>query len=275
MNVAKIFPFLQWRHEINKRTTRADILAGITGAIIVLPQGVAFAIIAGLPPQYGLYAAIVPTIIAALFGSSFHLISGPTTAISIVLFTTISPLADPMSSTYISMVLTLTFMAGLFQMALGLARLGALTNFVSHSVVVGFTTGAALLISASQLSNFFGVPGSKRHAFIHVVGDLFDTIPHANGYVLSIALATLVTALIFKRFAPRLPGMLFAMVLGSVLSLALNGKEHGVRLVGSLPQQLPPCPCPPCPRRRSANWPLPLLPLPCSALPKRSRSPVR
>ena len=240
VNLENIFPFLQWRREINKRTTRADILAGITGAIIVLPQGVAFAMIAGLPPQYGMYAAIVPTIIAALFGSSFHLISGPTTAISIVLFTTISPLADPMSAAYIHRVLTLTFMAGIFQMALGLARLGALTNFVSHSVVVGFTTGAAILISASQLSNFFGVPGSKRHAFLHVAGDLFDTLPHANGYVLTIAFATLITALLFKRFAPRMPGMLFAMIAGSALSLALNGKEHGVRLVGSLPQQLPP-----------------------------------
>lgn len=114
----KYFPFLRWQGMVNRRTMRADIISGLTGAIIVLPQGVAFAIIAGLPPEYGLYSAMVPAIIAALFGSSHHLISGPTTAISIVIFTTISPLAAPLSPEYISMVLTLTFLAGLFQFGL-------------------------------------------------------------------------------------------------------------------------------------------------------------
>src|SRR5512143_1114122 len=107
-----VMPFLKWRGLINRRSIRADIIAGITGAVIVLPQGVAFAIIAGLPPEYGLYSAIVPTIIAALFGSSYHLISGPTTAISIVIFTTVSPLADPSSALYIEKVLAITFFAG-------------------------------------------------------------------------------------------------------------------------------------------------------------------
>jgi len=239
-NWRKVFPFLSWKNLINLRSTRADLMAGITGAIIVLPQGVAFAMIAGLPPEYGLYSAIVPAMIAALFGSSFHLISGPTTAISIVVFTTISPLAEPSSATYIEMVLTLTFIAGAFQFALGLARLGALVNFVSHSVVVGFTAGAALLIGSSQLSNFFGVPGSKHHAFVHVWMDLFHKLPEANLYVVGIALTTLVAALVFKIYLPRWPGMLLAMIIGSILSLALNGKEHGVRLIGSLPGHLPP-----------------------------------
>jgi sulfate permease, SulP family len=236
----KVFPFLSWKHLINRRSTRADLMAGITGAIIVLPQGVAFAMIAGLPPEYGLYSAIVPAMIAALFGSSFHLISGPTTAISIVVFTTVSPLAEPSSAAYIQMVLTLTFIAGAFQFALGLARLGALVNFVSHSVVVGFTAGAALLIGTSQLSNFFGVPGAKQHSFIHIWMDLFRRLPEANLYVVGIALATLTAAILFKIFFPRWPGMLLAMIIGSLLAAALNGKEHGVRLIGSLPGHLPP-----------------------------------
>ena len=236
----KAFPFLHWKHLINRRSTRADIIAGITGAIIVLPQGVAFAMIAGLPPEYGLYSAIVPTMIAALFGSSFHLISGPTTAISIVVFTTVSPLAEPLSAAYIQMVLTLTFIAGAFQLSLGLARLGALVNFVSHSVVVGFTAGAALLIGTSQLSNFFGVPGARHHSFIHIWMDLFYRLPETNLYVVGIALATLTAALLFKVYLPRWPGMLLAMIIGSVLAVLLNGKEHGVRLIGSLPGHLPP-----------------------------------
>src|SRR5512140_1070617 len=149
VSLKKFFPPLRWWSTVSRRSLRADIIAGITGAIIVLPQGVAFAIIAGLPPEYGLYSAMVPAIVAALFGSSYHLISGPTTAISIVIFTTVSPLAAPLSPEYVSMVLTLTFLAGMFQLALGVARLGALVNFVSHSVVVGFTSGAAVLIATS------------------------------------------------------------------------------------------------------------------------------
>jgi len=240
MQIKDYLPFLHWWPKVTRRTLRADIMAGITGAVIVLPQGVAFAIIAGLPPEYGLYSAIVPAIIAALLGSSHHLISGPTTAISIVIFTTVSPLADPLGSHYIQMVLTLTFLAGLFQFGLGLAHLGALVNFVSHSVVVGFTSGAALLIATSQLSNFFGVPGSKRHAFIHLWEDLLSALPHTNPYALAIAVATLITAILFRRYFPRLPGMLFAMVIGSVLASVLSAKEHGVRLIGSLPGHLPP-----------------------------------
>jgi SulP family sulfate permease len=234
------FPFRSWWPKVNRRTLRGDLFAGLTGAVIVLPQGVAFAIIAGLPPEYGLYTAIVPAIIAALFGSSYHLVSGPTTAISIVLFTTVSPLAQAGTVTYIEMILTITFLAGLFQLALGFARLGALINFVSHSVVVSFTAGAALLIGTSQMNNLLGVPGSKRHAFIHVWADLLHHVPDINPYVVAIGLVTLASALLLRIYLPKLPGMLIAMVIGSLASLALDGKAHGVRLVGSLPAHLPP-----------------------------------
>ncbi len=236
----RVMPFRTWWPEVTKRNFRSDLVAGLTGAIIVLPQGVAFAMIAGLPPEYGLYTAIVPAIIAALFGSSHHLVSGPTTAISIVLFTTISPLAPPGTPSYVEMVLALTFLAGLFQLALGLARLGALINFVSHSVVVGFTAGAAVLIGTSQMSNLLGIPGSKRHAFIHVWTDLLHNITSTNLIVVAIGVVTLIVALVMRIYAPKLPGMLIAMIVGSVLSLAMHGKEHGVRLVGSLPGHLPP-----------------------------------
>jgi len=236
----KLFPFLRWRSLVTKRSLRSDLLAGITGAVIVLPQGVAFAIIAGLPPEYGLYSAIVPAVIAALFGSSFHLISGPTTAISIVVFTSLSPLAAPSTPEYIQMALTLTFLAGLFQLALGLARLGAMVNFVSHSVVVGFTAGAAILIATSQLTNVIGITSIKKHSFMHIWADIVTRLPETNFYVLGIALLTLSTAILFKIFLPRWPGMLIAMIGGSIASLLLNGNEHGVRLVGSLPGHLPP-----------------------------------
>jgi len=240
VSLKKFFPPLQWWHTITRRSIRADIIAGITGAIIVLPQGVAFAIIAGLPPEYGLYSAIVPAIIAALFGSSYHLISGPTTAISIVIFTTLGPLAPPSSSEYIQMALTLTCLAGFFQLTLGVARLGSLVNFVSHSVVVGFTAGASILIATSQLSNLLGITAPKKHSFIHIWADIISSLPETNLHVLSIGLGTLIIAVIFKVLKPKWPGMLIAMIAGSVMAMLMKGSEHGIRLVGSLPGHLPP-----------------------------------
>ena len=239
-SLKKFFPPLQWWPAVSRRSTRADIIAGITGAIIVLPQGVAFAIIAGLPPEYGLYSAILPAIIAALFGSSHHLISGPTTAISIVIFTALSPLAPPSSAEYIQMALTLTFLAGFFQLALGVARLGALVNFVSHSVVVGFTAGASILIATSQLSNILGITAPIKHSFIHIWADMLSRLSETNLYVLSIGLSTLIIAVVLKTLKPKWPGMLIAMIAGSVMALLMKGNEHGIRLVGSLPGHLPP-----------------------------------
>ena len=150
----RLLPFLQWTPMVTGATLRADAQAGLTNAIIVLPQGVAYALIAGLPPEYGLYAAIIPAIIAALFGSSWHLISGPTAAMSIVVFTSVSPLATPGSAEFIALALTLTLMKGVFQLVFAAARLGILVNFVSHSVVIGFTAGAAVVIVVSQLQPF-------------------------------------------------------------------------------------------------------------------------
>ena len=155
--LSRLLPFLRWRTMVTRATLKDDLLAGLTGALIVLPQGVAFATIAGLPPEYGLYAAMLPAIVAALFGSSWHLVSGPTTAISIALYAGIHNLAEPGTPHYIALALTLTFQVGVFQTALGLARMGALVNFISHTVVIGFTAGAAVLIAASQVRNFFGL----------------------------------------------------------------------------------------------------------------------
>jgi SulP family sulfate permease len=130
----RIFPFLRWGRNLTKDTVKSDLIAGLTGAAIVLPQGVAFAAIAGMPPEYGLYTSMVPAIIAALFGSSWHLVSGPTTAASIVMFSSLSTIALPGSAEYISLAITLAFMVGIIQLAMGFVRLGALVNTQSSSV---------------------------------------------------------------------------------------------------------------------------------------------
>jgi SulP family sulfate permease len=237
---SRIFPFLRWWPFVTRETVRADFMAGLTNAIVVLPQGVAFAMIAGLPPIYGLYTAIVPAVIAGLFGSSRHLISGPTTAISIVVFATISNLAEPGSPQFIQLALTLTFLAGVYQLILGLARMGTLINFISHSVVVGFTAGAAILIATSQLKHYFGVNVPAGESFFHTWRDILTQLDAANPYITAVATITLLTGVLFQVYRPRWPGMLIAMVAGSVAAALIGPEAHGIKLVGQLPAGLPP-----------------------------------
>jgi SulP family sulfate permease len=240
MKLDVIFPFLTWFKLVNRQTVKADIVAGLTGAVIVLPQGVAFATIAGLPPEYGLYTAMVTPIIAALFGSSFHLVSGPTTAISIVVFSSVSHHAEVGTPEFLTLALTLTFLAGVYQLAFGLARLGALVNFVSHTVVIGFTAGAAILIATSQLKHITGIPVPKGESFLHTWVDIFDQLGSINPYLLVIAIVTLVTAILSKKLFPKLPNLLFGMIVGSVLAIFFKSMTDGIQLVGEIPAHLPP-----------------------------------
>lgn len=241
---SRLFPFLKWRDRITRNNLRDDAMSGLTGALIVLPQAVAFATIAGLPPEYGLYAAMMPAVVAALFGSSWHLVSGPTTAISIAVFASVSPYAAPGSPEFIHLVLTLTFLTGVFQLALGLARMGVLVNFISHTVVIGFTAGAALLIAGSQIKNFFGMDIPRGTPFFKMLELFVLQIGSINFYVLAVSLTTLVVGILIKRYAPKLPYMIVAMVVGSLFAAGINDYfgvvTTQVHTVGALPSGLPP-----------------------------------
>ena len=238
------FPFAAWLPYVKRGDVKADFIAALTGAVIVLPQGVAFATIAGMPPEYGLYAGMIPAVIAALFGSSRHLVSGPTTAASIVLFSALSVYAVPGTPDYVTLALTLTFMVGVFELVLGLARMGALVNFISHSVVVGFTAGAAILIAAKQLKHFFGVNIPRGGHLPDILGSFFSQIPEINGYVTLTAAITLISGIMVKHFWAKFPYMIAAMLAGSLAAFFLNsylGQEiTGITTVGALPASLPP-----------------------------------
>ncbi len=225
---------------ITRATLRADLLAGLIGALVVLPQGVAYATLAGLPPEFGLYCAMLPAIAAALWGSSWHQVSGPTNAIALVVFATMTPLAQPGTETYIELVLTLALLVGLLQFGMGVARLGALVNFISHTVVVGFTAGAGLLIIAAQLKNFFGVPIPSGTRFFEALGLLAQHIGSLDPWITAIGVVTLVVAIGAKRFLPRLPYMVVAMVVGSLAGYALLAAGIArVPVVGALPSGIP------------------------------------
>ena len=240
----RLFPFLRWWPIVTQQTFRADAMAGLTGALVLVPQGVAFATIAGMPPEYGLYAAMLPAIVAALWGSSWHLVSGPTTAISVVVFATISPLAATGSPDYIRLVLTLTLLVGVFQLLLGVLRLGALGNFVSHTVLVGFTTGAALLIAASQVRNFFGISIERGASVWKVLAELVQQFWQINTAVTSVAVCTVLFSVVTRQYWPRVPPMITGLLAGSVLAAILNAvygaANTGIQSIGVLSITFPP-----------------------------------
>jgi SulP family sulfate permease len=242
MSLKKIFPFLAWLPLI-KETWKDDLIAGITGTIIVIPQAVAFAMIAGLPPIYGFYTAMITPIIAALFGSSYHLISGPTTTGSIVVFSIISKFVNPESDleAFISLAIVLSFMAGVIKLVMGFAKMGKLVNFVSNSVVIGFAAGAGILIAFKQLKHVFGINVPQGSTFYEIINYIITHIEETNLFVLGVALGTLLIAFLIKKikYISRLY-MLIAMVLGSVLAIFLGGAANGIETVGNVPSNLPP-----------------------------------
>lgn len=233
-------PFLQWLPQQTPRSLRIDAIAGLTGAVLVLPQGVAYALLAGLPPEYGLYAAIVPVILAALFGSSRQMVSGPVAALSIALFSTLQPFADAGSSEFITLAMTLTLLAGLFQLLLGLARLGALVELVSHSVITGFTAGAALIIAASQLPHALGLTQIESGNFLAIWPQLVARFEAIEPTALFITGFTIITCLAFQRWLPRWPGMIVAIVLATLLTAWLDPSRDIVQRVTSVQAGLPP-----------------------------------
>jgi SulP family sulfate permease len=233
-------PFLQWLPQQTTRSLRIDAIAGLTGAVLVLPQGVAYALLAGLPPEYGLYAAIVPVILAALFGSSRQMVSGPVAALSIALFSTLQPFADAGSSEFITLAMTLTFLAGLFQLLLGLARLGALVELVSHSVITGFTAGAALIIAASQLPHALGLTQIESGNFLAIWPQLIARFEAIEPTALFITVFTVVICLVFQRWLPRWPGMIVAIVAATLLAAWLDPSREIVQRVTSVQAGLPP-----------------------------------
>ncbi|OHA84085.1 MAG: sodium-independent anion transporter [Candidatus Yonathbacteria bacterium RIFCSPLOWO2_01_FULL_47_33b] len=244
IHLNRVFPFLEWKKNVTKETLRKDTIAGLIGAFAVLPQAVAFATIAGLPPQYGIYAAIVPAIIAALFGSSKHLVSGPTTAISLVVFASLVPHATPGTNEFISLAITLSFLVGAIQLLMGWMRLGSLLNFISHTVIVGFTAGAAILIASSQLKNFLGIAVPQGSSFYETIATVLAHIKETNPYILLVAMATLLTGILFRRYFKKIPYMLPAILVGSLLGLALNHfltpAITGLKTIGAIPASLPP-----------------------------------
>jgi SulP family sulfate permease len=233
-------PAIGWLRRYRRADLAGDLSGGLIVGVMLVPQGMAYAMLAGLPPVVGLYASFVPLVVYAAFGSSRHLAVGPVAMLSLLVLTNCAPLAEPGSAEFIQLVLLLTLMAGALQFVLGLARMGFLANYLSHGVITGFTAGAAVLIGLSQLKHLLGVPLADQHSAPMLVWEAALRIGEAHTLTLVIGLGGVGVLLLLQRKAPRIPAAMLVVIIATLLVYTLGLDRHGVAIVGEVPHGLPP-----------------------------------
>lgn len=245
MNWKQYIPIAGWLPTYGKNELRGDLSAGLTVGVMLIPQGMAYSMIAGLPPIYGLYASILPLILYAIFGTSRQLAVGPVAMVSLLVAAGVGEVLSGMSSTdpaymqqFIELAILLALMVGVLQLALGLFRLGFLVNFLSHPVISGFTSAAALIIGFSQLKHLLGI-NIPRSNYIHeILGDAIANISAVSVPTLLIGVTGILLILGIKKWVKAIPGPLVAVVFG-ILAVWLLGLGETVKIVGTVPEGLP------------------------------------
>ena len=222
--LARFFPFLSW-WPLRGETLRADLIAGITVALVLIPQSMAYAQLAGMPAYYGLYAAFLPSMIAAMWGSSAQLATGPVAVVSLLTASALAPLAASASEQFIALAVLLALMVGVIQLTLGAFKLGVIVNFLSHPVIVGFTNAAAIIIGLSQINKLFGISIGRSEYFLQDVAGMLQQVDAMHLPTLLMGAAAFVIMIAMKRLTPRLPNVLFAVTLTTLVSWG-SGFEH-------------------------------------------------
>lgn len=224
--LAKIFPFILWFKDYNFNKFKIDFLAGLTVALVLIPQSMAYAQLAGLPAYYGLYASFLPPMTAALFGSSRQLATGPVAVVSLMTAASLEPLATAGSEAFIAYAILLSLTVGIFQFLLGVLRLGLVVNFLSHPVVNGFTNAAAIIIASSQLSKLFGVYVDKaEHHYETIIRVINAAISYTHWPSLLMGIFAIAIMYSLKRLNPKIPNVLVAVVITTLISWSI-GFEH-------------------------------------------------
>ncbi|MCA9704744.1 MAG: solute carrier family 26 protein [Myxococcales bacterium] len=238
-------PLASWvMHRPRREDLRGDLVAGLTTAVMLIPQAMAYAMLAGLPPIVGLYASTVPLVVYALLGSSRQLAVGPVAMDSLLVATGVGALALPGTDAYLGMAVALAAMVGVIQVVMGLLRAGFLVNFLSRPVVSGFTSAAALIISTSQLGQLLGIP-LDRGSVLDIVGQAVTHLHQVQPATLAIGAGSVLLLLALRRWAPRVPAALAVVLVGTLVVWGLSLHEHGVAIVGAVPAGLPPLTLPP------------------------------
>lgn len=235
----EIMPAYEWLRSYDRENISKDISAGFVVTVMLVPQGMAYALLAGLPPIYGLYASTVPAVIYALFGSSKHMPVGPPALMALLTFTSVSALAEPKSEEYIALALLLALMAGTMQLAIGLLRLGFITNFIPHPVLSGFIYASAVIIALSQAKHLLGVSIAGNYSAVGTTLEIARQFGETDLTTLVLGTGGILALFLFAKAAPRLPGPLIVAA-ASTLAVYLLGLEgRGVDIVGQVPRGLP------------------------------------
>lgn len=221
----RAFPFLAWL-PISTVMLRADVIAGITGALVLVPKAMAYAQLSGLPVHFGLYVAFVPAILGALWGSSRQLATGPVAIISLMTAAALTPLAVPFTDAYIELALLLTLMVGAIQFSLGAFKLGTIVNFISHPVILGFMNAAAIIIALSQLDLLLGIPKGRSESFLGDIGQMLTYLPQTNGQTLAMSAFALALMLLLKRVPALAQLNVLIAVVVTIVASALLGYER-------------------------------------------------
>lgn len=237
MNLSFI-PAIDWIRNYKKSWLNGDLSAGLTVGVMLIPQGMAYSMLAGLPPIYGLYAVTIPLIIYAFLGTSRQLAVGPVAMVSLLIASGVGQLAEAGTETYIAYAIALALLVGMIQFSMGVFRLGFLVNFLSHPVVAGFTSAAAIIIGVSQFKHIFGVKASGEK-FLDIVSQLYGQIANTNWITLAIGVAAVVILILIKKYSKKIPGPLVVVLIGILLVYFGGLSEAGVKVVGDIPSGLP------------------------------------
>lgn len=239
MQIRTYIPILEWLPKYSWKQLRGDLPAGLTAGVLLIPQSIAFAMIAGVPPIYGLYASTVPMILYAIFGTSRQLSVGPVSIVSLLTFASISTLAPPESWEYIQLTITLSLVVGLIQIVVGIFQLGFLVNFLSHPVISGFTSASAVIISVGQLKHILGISLEKEAYIYDILGGIFTNFNQINWYALSIGIGSIALIILLRKLHKAIPATLIVVVIGILITWGLHLTVYGVKVVGYIPAGLP------------------------------------
>ena len=235
----RVLPFLRWRNGYSAGAFRSDLLAGLTVAVVLIPQAMAYAMLAGLPPVYGLYAGAVAPMIAALWGSLRQLATGPIAIMSLLVLTTLTPFAEPGSEQFVRLAVLLSLLVGSIYLLVGVFRMGQVMTFISHSAVRGFTAAAALIIIATQLPNFLGITVSRHEFILPMLAEIARSLPQMHLPTTLIGLFSFAVIYGLKRYRPHVPAGLLALVATTLAIWFFNLEESGIAVIGKVPEGLP------------------------------------
>lgn len=238
-SLQRVLPITNWLGNYQRPDLRSDLAAGLTIAAMLIPQGMAYALLAGLPPEIGLYASTLPVLAYAIFGTSRQLAVGPVAIVSLLTASALSPLYEQGTAGYVSAAALLAIMVGLVHLVLGVGRLGFIVNFLSHSVLVGFTAAAAIIIGFSQVKHILGVSIDRKDHFYETVIDVAKALGDTHGVTLALGAGSIAALLGIKRIAPRIPGALIIVIATTAIAAGANLADDGVSTVGSIPDSLP------------------------------------